>query len=250
MSVRSLMPGLILGVLIVMAGCSGGDKNPTGSSIPTINGSGSVITEERPTADFSGIKLVAVGSLNIEIGDTCKLEIEAEDNLTPYIETEVQNGVLKISTGDSVRLQPTKPIIYTLTTKDLKSINHQGSGCLKVEEVSVKSFSATLAGTGDIEITSLQAESFKAVVSGTGDLLVYGGEVEEQEITLSGTGDFWARDMVCDTATVHSSGTGCVTVHVNSYLCVYINSTGCVYYIGDPSLYQELYGTGKVVKVG
>ena len=60
-----------------------------------VRGSGNVAEEDRAVSGFTGVALAGIGELTIEVGERESLRIEAEDNLMPYLEAEVRNGMLK-----------------------------------------------------------------------------------------------------------------------------------------------------------
>ena len=79
---------LILGAFH-LGGCCETDQNG-------MRGSGNVIEESRDLGHFSGVALMTVGNLEIEIGDREELHIEVEDNLLAMIETKIVDDMLEI----------------------------------------------------------------------------------------------------------------------------------------------------------
>ena len=71
-----------------------------------VSGSGNVILVERSVSDFTAVQLGGVGTLHIEMADEEVLRIEAEDNLTQYIVSEVREGTLYIELRQNVNIDP------------------------------------------------------------------------------------------------------------------------------------------------
>ena len=94
----------------------------------TVNGSGSVISQERTIGHVTGVNLMTIGNVHIALGDREGLRIEAEDNLLPYLETNVFGSQLEIGNGEGVWLRPTRPINFFVTVKSLDSLTLSGSG--------------------------------------------------------------------------------------------------------------------------
>ena len=74
-----------------------------------IRGSGQLAQELREVGTPTGVALMTLGELEIEVTDHAALTIEAEDNLIAQIETVVIDGVLHIRQRDKVHLAPTRP---------------------------------------------------------------------------------------------------------------------------------------------
>src|SRR5215218_10670529 len=113
-----LLIGLLLLALLV-GGCD-----------TALRGSGNVKTESRNVSGFQQVELDGQGTLTITQGDNEALTVEAEDNILPRIKTTVANNRLTISFDRQglTAIEPTRPINYALTLKDLSALDLSGSG--------------------------------------------------------------------------------------------------------------------------
>lgn len=82
---------LFVFVLSLVLGFSSCEK-----SIFCKNGSGEVLTEERSVSNFTQIDYAIPGELIITQSDTISVTIEAQENLIPDIETNIEGNVLEI----------------------------------------------------------------------------------------------------------------------------------------------------------
>jgi hypothetical protein len=98
---------VVLAVVLSTLGCVCG-----GIGFGGVRGSGRVEEEERLVRGFTGVELATFGDLDIRLGDEEGLRIEAEDNLLPYFETEVRNGILKISSRPGVTLRNRRAVNF------------------------------------------------------------------------------------------------------------------------------------------
>jgi hypothetical protein len=217
---------------------------------PGVRGSGKVAEEERSVSDFTGVALSGIGNLYIEVGDEEALRIEAEDNLLPYLETEVRGTTLEITTRENVNLLPLRPVNFYLTVKALDTITVSGSGHAEAPGLQAEQFFATVSGSGSVKMAGLEAEALNATISGSGGLDIAGGEVEMQDITLSGSGKYEAKGMESAEADVRLSGSGSATVRVRDRLDVTISGSGSVRYVGDPIVRETVSGSGGVSQIG
>ena len=239
-------------------------------AIPTIvNGSGIVDTETREVSNFDAISLENMGNVYITVGNTEKLTIEAEDNLIPLLTSEVENGVLKLDVVRGRNIDPTKPIIYNVTVKDLKNITLAGSGNIystplkadqmtvmlagsgniELEEVASTDFNVTIAGSGNINVDEISTESVDATIDGSGDIQI-AGETQEQKLDVFGSGSYLAGDLQSQTIDINISGSGSVTAWVVEHLNASVNGSGNISYYGRPTIDHTDNGSGILKSLG
>ena len=215
-----------------------------------VRGSGETAIEQRSESGFDAVALRGIGTLYIEQGDEESVEIEAEDNLIEYLETQVQDGILRIKHRNRVNLRPREPVNFYLTAKALDTIMISGSGDVEASDLSASRFSVTISGSGDVEVGSLGADVLEVEISGSGKVGVAGGEVAEQEVTISGSGKYAARDMESARAAVRITGSGDATIRVRDDLHVNIKGSGDVRYAGSPRVDTTTLGLGAIDKIG
>lgn len=207
-------------------------------------GSGKVITQAREVSDFDRVVLNGIGDVTITQGDREALEIEAEDNVIPYIKTEVQNGTLEISfTRKSII--PTKSIKFHVTMRSIRGLETKGVSNIQSEKIDTDQLELGISGTGNIDIQNLKADSITVNVSGAGNL-TSNGQVNSQKITLSGAGNYDGRDLKSKNAEITITGLGKVVVWVADNLNVTISGTGGVDYYGSPQVSQQISGLGSL----
>ena len=239
-------------------------------AIPNVaNGSGTVETETREVRDFDAISLENLGNVYITVGNTEKLTIEAEDNLLPLLTSEVKNGTLKLDVVRGRNIDPTKPITYNLTVKDLKDITLAGSGNIystpleadkmtvilagsgniNLEEVTSADFNVTIAGSGNIHVDQIVTESVDASINGSGDIRI-AGEAPKQDLGVFGSGSYLAGDLQTETMDINIAGSGNVTVWVTEHLSATVNGSGNISYYGRPTIDHIDNGSGSLRSLG
>ena len=82
------------------------------SSCNMISGNGNVRTEKRNTGNFNSVK--TSGSIDVEIssGDNYAVSVEDDDNLLPYVVTEVNGGTLDIHYKDGTSITNDHAKVY------------------------------------------------------------------------------------------------------------------------------------------
>lgn len=217
-----------------------------------VRGSGEIVSETREVSDFNKVELNGVGTLYITQGDKETLEIEAEDNLLPYIESVVRGNTLFIGFEDdkwTQVVQPTEPIKYYLTLKEISKIELSGAGRIVSERLETTELRITSSGAGDIEIDEITAEELVVTLSGAGNCEI-GGQVIDQRITISGAGNYSAESLESAATLIQVSGMGTSKVWATEDLDIEISGAGNVRYYGNPHVTQEISGAGNIRSLG
>jgi hypothetical protein len=215
----------------------------------TVRGTGNAITQIRRVSGFDAVELSGVGTLIIEQGNTESLEITAQENLLPYLESRVMGGKLNLGVEDFVNVQPTADIVYRLKVIDLSSIETSGLGDVKAASLETNSLRVQISGSGKITIENLQANELSIKVSGLGDIRL-AGRVDEQRVELSGAGTYHAGDLESVSVEISISGSGNAVIWAKEKLSTEISGMGTVEYFGSPVIESEISGAGKLISAG
>lgn len=215
-------------------------------SCASVSGNGNVRAENRDIANIQTIK--SSGSIDVEIkrGDTYSLVVENDENLLPYVVTEVDNGVLNIhyKNGYSIRNDHAKVIV---TTPTLHKIVSSGSANISSSDV-IKSddeIEISTSGSGDFDL-QLDAPSINATGSGSGDISL-SGRTKDFQCKVSGSGDIKCANLKSENAQIRVSGSGNVRVFASVSLKVNVSGSGDVYYSGNPPSPEiHIAGSGTV----
>jgi hypothetical protein len=220
-----------------------------GLSLQTIHGSGKTAIEGREVTGFEHIKINSIGSAEIVQGENEGIVIEAEDNLLPYITTGVFAGELVIDVKPGSGIDPTKPITYKITVKNLKEVRTSGAAKVTIKPIKVDNLVIGASGAGDFQLTDLQAGTLSVDISGAGSVKA-NGSAANTDIRISGTGSINAPDLKTNTASVNISGMGSATLWVTKTLVTHISGAGSINYYGDPAVTQNNSGLGSANRIG
>jgi hypothetical protein len=175
-------------------------------------GSGNVASEKR---DLSGFKSVDVGGVfQVEIAAQKEfgVEILADDNLLPFIQTEVDGGTLRIDT--SRRISPTSPVRIRVSAPDLENLEVSGAANVTVADLKNTSFAIDSSGASKIAVT---------------------GETSKLTINVSGASRIDAENLNAENASVDSSGASKINVNVSGELLTDLSGASKVVYTGTPA---------------
>lgn len=220
MRIRLSVPiGLCVFAALVLVGC---DEEDLGFG-DGVRGSGNLVTETREVSGFDDLVLLGSGDVIISITGTESLTIEAEDNIMPLLTSRVADGRLELGSTESI--SPTEGITYTISAATLQDVTINGSGNIAISGLDTPSFEATINGSGDIEPV---------------------GTTDELSAAINGSGKFNGADLRARLGTVRVSGSGSAVVNVSENLAVNVSGSGDVDYLGDPTLTQQITGSGSV----
>jgi hypothetical protein len=194
---------------------------------PGIRGSGNLISESRTASGFTGVSLKGTGQVVIDMNGTESLMITADDNLLPYLTSEIKGDQLILGTKDNTNISPSKDVVYKVTAKNVDSIE--------------------LGGSGDIDAKGINTDRLKILLGGSGNISI-AGAAERQEITLAGSGNYRAEKLKSTTATINLLGSGDADLDASETLNVNIAGSGSVKYTGDARVTQTILGSGSVEK--
>jgi hypothetical protein len=217
--------------------------NGDGFSVERKYGSGTVIFEERDVPVFDQIHLKGTGKVILTLAARQNVQVETDDNLMPYIRTEVENGKLVIS-HERKNMRPTVLKIYTSATS-LAGVSISGSGDINAsDEFISEDFYADIAGSGDMSL-KVRANSLESSISGSGSIYLV-GSADSYDATITGSGDVDAFEMQARESTVVITGSGNCRVSVSDLLKTKITGSGDVLYKGHPEISKSITGSGKV----
>jgi len=210
-----------------------------------IEGNYNLVTTTRSVGSFTGVE--SCGDLQVKIvsDSTWFVEIEGEENLIPYIETDVNNGILRIETQHRRNLDPNYPIIIYVHTPTLASVELSGSGSISSDTLNTPNLDIRLSGSGNINLPVV-ATDVDATISGSGDIFLSGSSVSA-DFEISGSGDIHAYTFPVSECMADISGSGSMYVNVSDLLDVVISGSGNVHYQGNPIVSVSIIGSGQVI---
>jgi hypothetical protein len=229
-------------VVIVVALVAGLFLSTCGAGV---RGSGNVTSESRDVSDFDEVVLEGIGNLTIQQTGSETLTIEAEDNIIPYLKTEVEGDRLVIGVEDNTTINSSEPINYRLTVKDLNALTLSGSGNIATTAISTDELALTVSGSGNIGAPDTSTDELQVELSGSGSVRA-AGKTDSQDIDIPGSGSYDAEDLESRETEIDLGGSGRATVNVSDELDVRISGSGSVEYSGDPTVSQDISGSGNV----
>lgn len=218
----------------------------TGCIRERIEGNYDLQTEVRDAGGFTDVELR--GSFRVEIipDDQPGIEVQAESNVIPYVETWSDGNTLVVQFRRGYNIRENYPVEVRVYTPELEGIRLSGSGRIFAGHFNSSDVSVNLSGSGNIEC-SFNAAVLDAAISGSGNLYI-GGMAGRGELSISGSGKLDGGSLLMETCKARISGSGNMWVEVESSLEGWISGSGSIYYTGDPVVISHISGSGKVIR--
>ncbi|WP_018613269.1 head GIN domain-containing protein [Segetibacter koreensis] len=217
----------------------------------TITGNGNVKKETREVTGFTGVALS--GNMNVQLayGTSNTITVEGDENLLPYIETKVQDGVLQVKTKNRTGLKTkSKLMVYVSLTK-VTELKVSGSGNItgNGEFTNDGKTNIAVSGSGNINVGMNSFNETKIAVSGSGNVTLKGKSTNNIDATISGSGNIDCSDVACNDVFAHVSGSGNIKVYANRSIDAKVSGSGNIYYKGSATnINLKSSGSGKIIK--
>ena len=212
-----------------------------------IKGNGNVVTVNRATSDYDKISIGGSFDVVLVKGKEGKIKIEGEENIIPYIETEVSGGKLKIQYKKNTNIRTTRRLTVTVPFTYIEAVSLAGSGKISSKElIKTDDFSANLGGSGDISL-KVNADNVNASLAGSGNINLE-GKANEFTCSIASSGSIRAYKLITNEVDAKVVGSGSIKTTVKSKIKAKLVGSGSVYYKGNPKhIDSKTVGSGDIV---
>jgi hypothetical protein len=213
-----------------------------------IEGNGQLKKETRSISDFSSIASAGSWDVMVSYGPTCSVQVEADENLLPYIVTEVESNRIQIHSKKNTNLRSKNKIVVYVTLNHLSGIALSGSGNIMGEGKfsSDGPLQISVSGSGNIKMAFNAAQLVSMSIAGSGNIQL-AGKAETAEASISGSGNADCGNLQVDHAIARISGSGNVNIFANKSVKANISGSGSVVYKGAATdIESHSAGSGKV----
>jgi hypothetical protein len=199
----------------------------TGNVSGCLQGSGSAKEESRSLPAFHGLEVDGAYSVRITCQKEQSVEISADDNLLPLILTEVQDGVLRVTSKKSICASA--PMTLTIAVETLDLIRSSGANEFQVQNLKGETLDVELSGSSTMTLDGA-VDELKAKIDGASGLVA--GELKAQQVSVA------------------ISGAGSAEVHADKRLQGDISGVGSIRYSGQPGeVVKNITGWGDITPV-
>lgn len=214
-------------------------------------GSGNIITETRDVDDFTSIEVDFPAQVFVTQGKSVSVEVEADDNFLPGLQTQVRGDTLEIfyRVEDGDRVNPSEAVKIMIVVENLEEINFGSAGDIEVDGVEGDQLYVSVSGAGNLDLKDIDVKELGVSLSGAGNM-VASGVADKFELDISGFGNFNGKNLHTQVADIEMSGAGSATVWVDDELDASISGAGSINYYGSPEVTKRVSGVGSVTRSG
>jgi hypothetical protein len=214
------------------------------------NGNRNVITQTRDLATFDGLNVTAIFKVIFTQGEPQSIKIETDENLVDKVITEVNGGILTLSTRGSIN-NPTKINVY-ITAKDLKSLDMSGaSKFTSTNKINTPKLKIELSGISAATLSS-DAAVVNCDLSGVSKLDLEGSG-DQLTADISGTAKLIASKFEVKDVKVEVSGVGTATVNATKSIDLDASGASNIKYLPHDNLEvknKDVSGAARISKSG
>lgn len=210
-------------------------------------GNGQVVTQERNVSEnFTEIRGSAGLDVYLTQGNEYKIMVEADENLQQFIETDITNGKLHITTSENISWSEAKKVYVTFV--EVNSIE-ASSGAEVVGKSLIKSETLSLKSSSGAE---LEVEVFSKDITAktsSGAEIKVSGKASSLLAKASSGSELDAKELLVVTCTAEASSGANIKVNVKELLDANASSGADIRYYGNPtSVNANKSSSGSVKK--
>ncbi len=217
-----------------------------------VQGSGLAATQRREVGAFTAVALGAPFSVVLRQGSREGVEIVADGNLMPFIETKISGRgerTLTIGVARDARIDPRTPVVVTIDFVRLDGIALGSSGRITGQGLRLDALSAAIGGSGAILLPALDVATMLDVSIGGSGKVVADGRASKLSVTVAGSGRCDLENLVAGDVSVAIAGSGTARVHALTSLSATIAGSGEILYLGDVSPSSTIIGNGRLKRL-
>lgn len=222
------------------------------SAADAVRGSGVASTQRRDVGAFSGIALGGPFAVVLRPAAREAIEIVADDNLLPLIETTIRNNggerSLRIDVAKDARIEPRTKIVVTVDVVRVEHLALGGSGTIDGKAIKSAKLDAAIGGSGAIGLDELDIGELAVAIGGSGTFRA-NGQARKLKVNVAGSGRCDTERLAAADVAVAVSGSGEARVRADNVLSAAIAGSGDVYHTGAATPQIAIVGSGRVKRI-
>ncbi len=209
-----------------------------------VKGNGNVESSTREVDSFTGIRASGIIKVIVKQGDVQSVNISADANILPLIETSVSRGVLTIRSKKGISSY--EKLIVNVVVPKLESVNLSGAAGLSSQgKIKSSNMDLEASGSSDINI-DLECHDIEVELSGSANIDIK-GSTDKLEVEASGASSLKAYSLQAKSAEVETSGASGVKISVEKKIKASASGASNISFKGNPKdVVQSTSGAASI----
>lgn len=220
---------------LAIVGCNGFLESGT-------RGSGVSKSEIREVSTFTKLRITLPAHVEVVRGEIPTLEVTTDDNLVPFILTQMNGDELVISSRGS--FNTSIGIQVKITASALTRIETSSASQLDVQDATADDLELVLSGASHIDWSG-NAKKLSTTASGASQATLK-SPINDLDIELSGASELHGFDATTANAQIKASGASRVEVNVAGKLDAKASGASTIVYAGNPQATTKATGASTI----
>jgi hypothetical protein len=191
-----------------------------------VSGSGNSATERRDVSGFNEVEVSGVFQVEIVAGKDFSVEVQADDNILPLVQTKVNGDTLQIELEQSVK--PKSEMILRISAPNIERVQSSGAANINASGIKNEEFSVDTSGASKINLS---------------------GETAKLDIHVSGASKIDAEQLSASAVNIDSSGASKIAVNATNEIRTEASGASKITYTGDPKIVEnQTSGASSITK--
>ena len=179
----------------------------------TVRCNGEVQEKTYDLKDFNEIMVKGQANVKFAQAESFLVSVKANEEVFEYLELEVNDGELVISTQNGVNILA-KTYEVMVTAPLLTDVTVSGAADLDLTDgyTADEDLDIDVNGAGDLQLVGVSVPSMDITINGAGDLDVVNAKVKELDVTVNGAGDVSIDNVTAGSVSITTRGAGAVKI--------------------------------------
>jgi hypothetical protein len=215
-----------------------------------VHPSDTITLHERYFENYDGIDVSSAFIVDVQFSDTEeRIEIEANQNIHPYIIVDKSHGVLRIRLKHSLISTKNLTLKAHIITKSISSFALSGATQLALQDsLRTDEVTVNLSGASSF-FGTIEANTIRVFSNGASSATLH-GSTNYFRASLSGASDISDTDMKAEDVSLNLSGASDILLTANGSIDIIASGASSFKYIGSGITdHVSLYGASQIIKL-
>ncbi len=237
---------ILLTLLLAISSCGRVHIVSAQNGYNKVKGNGKITTEKRTVSHFDKVSVNGSFDVVLRDGKEGQISIVGEENIIPYIETIVSDGLLNIKFKNNTSISYSEKLVISVPFEDINEVRLLGSGdVISKKAITAENVAIDLIGSGDMKM-EVKAKNITVKLSGSGDIEL-SGKCDDYDCIILGSGDVNSFKLKAKNTTAKVLGTGNISTTTTKKIKATVSGSGNITYKGNPKYVDSnVSGSGDI----